>query len=157
MPRGACERRHGAAQHQAQDRTVEILTAKTGGPSRDWLNPELGYAASPRTRTKVRQWFNAQQLAEQIQTGRERLDKELARLGKTAVKLEDIAQRLGYDKVDDLCVAFAKEELSTRAIEQVVQPSEAEKVEEDEIHMSQTSLYLPAPIYFSNPVKCSLR
>ena len=27
----------------------------------------------------------------------------------------------------------------------------------DEIHMSQTSLYLPAPIYFSNPIKCSLR
>ncbi|MBQ9240133.1 MAG: bifunctional (p)ppGpp synthetase/guanosine-3',5'-bis(diphosphate) 3'-pyrophosphohydrolase [Duodenibacillus sp.] len=118
--------------------TVEIVTAKTGGPSRDWLNPELGYAVSARTRTKVRQWFNAQQLAEQTQAGRERLDKELARLGKTAVKLEDIAQRLGYDKVEDLCVAFAKDELSTRSIEQAVQPAEEDKAEEEEIHVSHS-------------------
>ena len=64
----------------------------------------------------MRQWFNAQKLAEQTQAGRERLDRELARLGKTAVKLEELAKRLGYDSVDDLCVAFAKEEFkSTRA------------------------------------------
>lgn len=62
--------------------TVEIIAAKVGQPSRDWLNPELGYAASPRTRNKVRQWFNAEQLAQQIAEGRDRLDKELARLGK---------------------------------------------------------------------------
>ncbi len=112
--------------------TVEITAAKTGGPSRDWLNPELGFAASARTRTKVRQWFNAQTLAEQVAGGRERLDKELARLGKTAVKLEDLARRLGYDSVDDLCVAVAKEELGSKAIEQAVQP-QVETVQEPEV------------------------
>lgn len=106
--------------------TVEIIAAKTGGPSRDWLNPELGYAVSPRTRTKVRQWFNAQTLAEQTASGRDKLDKELARLGKTAVKLEDLAQRLGYETVDELCVAFAKEEFSAKALEAAVQPAEPE-------------------------------
>lgn len=109
--------------------TVEIVAAKTGGPSRDWLNPELGFAVSARTRTKVRQWFNAQTLAEQTQQGRDRLDKELARLGKTAFKLEDLAKRLGYDSVDDLCVAFAKEEFSLKALEQAVQPQMPEQEE----------------------------
>ena len=47
-------------------------------------------------------------LAEQTQAGRERLDRELARLGKTAVKLEELAKRLGYDSVDDLCVALQR-------------------------------------------------
>ena len=113
--------------------TVEIITAKTGGPSRDWLNPDLGFAVSPRTRTKVRQWFNAQTLAEMTAAGREKLDRELARLGKTAVKLEDLAKRLGFDTVDDLCVAFSKEEISTRAIEQAVQPQPAEVPAEPDI------------------------
>jgi GTP pyrophosphokinase len=40
--------------------TVEIVAAKTGGPSRDWLNPELGFIRSQRARAKVRQWFNSQ-------------------------------------------------------------------------------------------------
>ncbi len=109
--------------------TVEIVAGKSGGPSRDWLNPELGFAISARTRTKVRQWFNAQTLAEQTQQGRDRLDKELARLGKTAFKLEDLAKRLGYDSVDDLCVAFAKEEFSLKALEQAVQPQVPEQDE----------------------------
>lgn len=119
--------------------TVEIIANKTGGPSRDWLNPELGYAVSPRTRTKVRQWFNAQQLALQTQQGRDRLDKELARLGKTAFKLEDLAKRLGYGSVDELCVAFAKEEFSTKALEQAVMPSqpEADVTAEDIVRGSQ--------------------
>ena len=106
--------------------TIEIIAGKTGQPSRDWLNPELGYAASPRTRNKVRQWFNAEQLAQQLVEGRERLDKELARLGKTAVKLDDLAKRLGFDSVDELCVAFAKEEITLTALAQAVQPPKAE-------------------------------
>ena len=113
--------------------TVEIIAAKTGGPSRDWLNPELGFAVSARTRTKVRQYFNALKLAEQTQAGRDRLDKELARLGKTAVKLEDLAKRLGYDSVDDLCVAFAKEEFSLKALEQAVQPQVEEPEPQPEV------------------------
>jgi GTP pyrophosphokinase len=47
--------------YRSNGQRVEIIAAKQGGPSRDWLNPELGYAHSHRARTKVRQWFNAQQ------------------------------------------------------------------------------------------------
>lgn len=112
--------------------TVEIIAGKVGQPSRDWLNPELGYAASARTRSKVRQWFNAQLTQQQISEGRERLDKELARLGKTAVKLEDLAKRLGYEDVDSLCVAVAKEEISLTALSQAVQPPKPEPDEQED-------------------------
>ena len=63
-----------------------------------------------------------QALAQQIAEGRDRLDKELARLGKTAVKLDDLAKRLGFGTVDELCVAFAKEEITLTALAQAVQP-----------------------------------
>lgn len=109
----------------ANGQTVEITAAKTGGPSRDWLNVELGYLASARSRAKVRQWFNAQELAQAIVTGRERIDKELARLGKTAIKLEDLARRLGFESVDELSAAAGKEEFSLRSIEQALAPPPA--------------------------------
>ncbi len=63
---------------------VEIVTAKQGGPSRDWLNPELGYVTSHRARTKVRQWFKAQQQDETLAHGRAVVERELARAGATA-------------------------------------------------------------------------
>lgn len=100
--------------------TVEIIAAKSGGPSRDWLNPELGYLASARSRTKVRQWFNALELQQTIAAGREILEKELQRLGKTAVKLDDLARRLGFANVDELCAAVPKEEFNLRSIEQAL-------------------------------------
>jgi GTP pyrophosphokinase len=104
----------------ATGQTVEIIAAKSGGPSRDWLNPELGYLASARSRAKVRQWFNALELEQSIAAGREIIDKELQRLGKTAVKLEDLAHRLGYATVEELCAAATKEEFSLRSIEQAL-------------------------------------
>ena len=104
----------------ATGQTIEILAAKSGGPSRGWLNAELGYLASPRSRAKVRQWFNALELAQTITTGREILEKELQRLGKTAVKLDDIARRLGFASVEELCAAVPKEEFNLRSIEQAV-------------------------------------
>src|SRR5699024_4435184 len=68
--------------------TVEIIAAKSGGPSRDWLNTQLGYLASPRARAKVRLWFNAVELQQRISTGQDLVEKELQRLGKTATNLE---------------------------------------------------------------------
>ncbi len=52
--------------------TVEVVAAKEGGPSRDWLNAELGFLKSPRAQAKVRAWFNAQAQAQTIARGRER-------------------------------------------------------------------------------------
>ena len=102
--------------------TVEIISAKTGGPSRDWLNVELGYLKSPRSRAKVRQWFNAVELEQSIAAGRELIEKEMQRLGKTAVKLDDLAKRLGFASVDELAAAATKDEFSFRSIEQALAP-----------------------------------
>lgn len=102
--------------------TVEIVTTKSGGPSRDWLNPQLGFLASPRARAKVRAWFNAIELQQRITQGQALVEKELQRLGKTAVNLEQLAQQLGFAQADDLYVAAAKEEFSLRQIDAVFQP-----------------------------------
>lgn len=103
--------------------TVEIISAKTGGPSRDWLNADLGYLKSARSRAKVRQWFNALELEQSIAVGRELIEKEMQRLGKTAVKLDDLAKRLGFGSVDLLAAAATKDEFSLRSIEQALTPS----------------------------------
>ena len=106
--------------------TVEIVTAKSGGPSRDWLNPQLGFLASPRARAKVRAWFNAIELQQRITQGQVLVEKELQRLGKTAINLEQLAHQLGFAQADDLYVAAAKEEFSLRQIDAVFQPVAAE-------------------------------
>jgi len=104
----------------ATGQTVEILTAKSGGPSRDWLNPQLGFLASQRARTKVRAWFNAVELQQRISHGQALVEKELQRLGKTLINLEQLAQTLGFAKADDLYVAVAKDEFSLRQIDQAL-------------------------------------
>ncbi len=100
--------------------TVEVIAAKSGGPSRDWLNPQLGYLASGRARAKVRAWFNAIELQQRISQGHTLVEKELQRLGKTSVNQEQLAQRLGFARADDLYVAAAKDEFSLRHIEQAL-------------------------------------
>ncbi|MEZ2742737.1 bifunctional (p)ppGpp synthetase/guanosine-3',5'-bis(diphosphate) 3'-pyrophosphohydrolase [Paenalcaligenes hominis] len=97
--------------------TVEIISTKSGGPSRDWLNPQLGFLASPRSRAKVRAWFNAVELQQRISQGQALVEKELQRLGKTAVNLEQLAQKLNFARADDLYIAVAKDEFSLRHIE----------------------------------------
>ncbi|MEN3278692.1 MAG: pyrophosphokinae [Massilia sp.] len=99
--------------------TCEIITAKgpagSAGPSRDWLSP--GYTVSSRTRSKIRAWFHAQELAETLAQGRTLVEKSLQREGKTAVNLEALAHKLGFAKVDDLFVAVGKEKFSLRHVE----------------------------------------
>src|SRR4029078_6953707 len=66
--------------------TVEVITVKEGGPSRDWLNPELGFLSSHRAKSKVRAWFNALAMEQTVARGREAVEKLLQREGKTAMK-----------------------------------------------------------------------
>ncbi|MFV0283149.1 MAG: RelA/SpoT family protein [Castellaniella sp.] len=112
--------------------TVEITAAKSGGPSRDWLNPQLGYLASPRARAKVRAWFNAIELQQRIAQGQTLVEKELQRLGRTAVNQEHLAQQLGFARADDLYVAAAKEEFSLRQIDHVLREPEPVREPSDE-------------------------
>ena len=108
----------------ANGQTVEITAIKEGGPSRDWLNPELGFLASPRARAKVRAWFNAQVSAETIARGREAVEKSLQRLGRTAIRLDDLASQLGFKSADGLFEVVGKDEYSLRNIEVLLNPPE---------------------------------
>jgi GTP pyrophosphokinase len=106
--------------------TVDIITARSGGsigPSRDWLS--AGYAASPRTRSKVRAWFNAIEQQETLTNGRGLVEKTLQREGKTAVNLEELARKLGFSKPDDLFLSVGKDEFSLRLIEQALHIDDA--------------------------------
>ena len=102
--------------------TVEIVAAKEGGPSRDWLNPEQGYLVSHRAKSKVRAWFNALAAQDNIQRGREALDRLLQREGKTSINLDELATGLGYEHPQALCEALGKEEITLRAVEQQLSP-----------------------------------
>ena len=104
--------------------TVEVSVVKEGGPSRDWLNAELGFLTSHRARAKVRAWFNAQATHETVAKGREAVEKLLQREGKTALKLDDLAAQLGFDRADDLFEVVGKDEFSLRQIEMVLRPPE---------------------------------
>lgn len=112
--------------------TVEVIATKEGGPSRDWLNPELGFLASPRARSKVRSWFNALLAQETVARGRESVEKLLQREGRTAIKLEDLASQLGFKSADDLFEVVGKDEFSLRNIETLLNPPEAAPVPLDE-------------------------
>src|SRR4030095_6597917 len=84
---------------------VEIITAKgSRGPSRDWLNPSLGFVRTAHAREKIRQWFRRQQREENIVRGRELVEKALKRLGVDS-KLDDLATDFRYDRVEDFLAA----------------------------------------------------
>jgi GTP pyrophosphokinase len=112
--------------------TVEVVVAKEGGPSLDWLNAELGFLRSPRARAKVRAWFNLQAQKQTIARGRELVERLLQREGKTAVKLDDLAEKLGFDDADALFEVVGKDEFSLRHIETLLRPVEP-RIEQDEV------------------------
>ena len=111
--------------------TVEVTVAKEGGPSRDWLNAELGYLVSHRARAKVRAWFNALALDETVAKGREAVEKLLQREGRTALKLDDLAVQLGFNAADDLFEVVGKDEFSLRNIELLLRPPEPATADAD--------------------------
>jgi len=86
--------------------SVEILTSKRGGPSRDWLNPSLEMVKSQRARSKIRQWFRRRNRELNVSHGRLLLERELRRLGIEGISYERIAHDLGYSQVDDLLAAI---------------------------------------------------
>jgi GTP pyrophosphokinase len=118
--------------------TVEIVAAREGGPSRDWLNPELGFLASHRGRAKVRAWFNEQIRHETEARGRELVERLLQREGRTAMKLEELASHLGFKAAEDLFFVVGKDEFSLRNIELLLHP-QAPAPSEDEVLLARKS------------------
>lgn len=114
--------------------TVEIVAAKEGGPSLDWLNAELGYLASPRARAKVRAWFNAEQQAQTIARGREQVERLLQREGRTALERQALAEQLGFKNAEALFEVVGKDEFSLRNIENLLHPVAPPPEDEIELH-----------------------
>jgi len=104
----------------ANGQRVEIIAAKTGGPSRDWMNPALGYLQSSRARSKVRQWFNTQALEETVAQGRAIVERELHRVGTTGANLDQLAQQLGFAKSEELFAAAGREEVGAKQLQTVL-------------------------------------
>jgi len=86
---------------------VEILTARTGEPRRDWLLASNGFLASGRARDKVRAWFHKLDRARNVQAGREVLERELKRLGLHQADLAAAAKRFHAESIDDLYIQVA--------------------------------------------------
>jgi GTP pyrophosphokinase len=101
----------------ANAQRVEIMAAKQGGPSRDWLSPQLRFLASPRALAKVRQWFRHEDYEKDAAEGRGVLDKELHRIGANGESRERIAAACGFEKLDDFLAALGRGEVTARQIE----------------------------------------
>jgi GTP pyrophosphokinase len=121
---------------------VEIITAKRGGPSRDWLRPDLGYTRSARSRQKIRRWFRQQDREENIVFGREQLKRELKRLNlEDSIRYQEISELFDYRSLDDFFAAIGFGDLSSqRVAAKILQELRREEVfpEEEEVPVAVT-------------------
>jgi len=104
----------------ANGQQVEILAAKQGGPSRDWLNTELGYVRSASARARIRQWFNRRHFETAVAEGRAVVDEELRRQGMTRLSLDKLAAHLDYAKADAFLADAGRGEIRSRQLELAV-------------------------------------
>lgn len=95
---------------------VEILTTKHGGPSRDWLNPHLGYLKTSRARSKARSWFKQQDHEQNIIDGRVLLDRELGRLGVRDLGYEKLTGYFRYGSIDEMLIAIGRGDINPAQI-----------------------------------------
>ena len=91
---------------------VEILTTKRGGPSRDWLNPNLRLLNTERARGKVRQWFKRQDQEQNISNGRTHFEREIRRLGILDPDIEKMAKEVGLPHAADIYEALGNGDIS---------------------------------------------
>ncbi len=113
--------------------TVDIVAARQGGPSRDWLNPELGFLQSARARAKVRAWFNAQALEQTVASGRAQIDKLLQREGRSGMSLHELAAGLGLRGPEQLFERVGSENLPLRQVETYLRGNGAPAAPADEV------------------------
>ncbi|HTO99811.1 MAG TPA: bifunctional (p)ppGpp synthetase/guanosine-3',5'-bis(diphosphate) 3'-pyrophosphohydrolase [Anaerolineales bacterium] len=95
---------------------VEVLTAKRGGPSRDWLNSNLGLVKTQRAKSKIRQWFKKEDYQQNLSQGRLLLERELQRLGIPEVNFEKMARDLSYKTPDEMFVDLGDGDLSVSKV-----------------------------------------
>ena len=96
--------------------TVEILTVKEGGPSRDWLSAHAGYVKTARARNRIRQWFKHQDFDKHLAAGKGALDRELARLGRERPPMDEAARRFNFRSAEDLFAAIGRGDVSVSQV-----------------------------------------
>ena len=97
---------------------VEVLTSNQGHPSRDWLNPQLGYLRSGRARAKVRHYFRQLNFDENLAAGQTSMEGELKRLDLAGADLRPVAEQYNFRRVDDLLAAIGAGDLTTAQVGQ---------------------------------------
>jgi len=95
---------------------VEVLTTKSGRPSRDWLNPQLGYLKTSRARAKVRHWFKQQDHEQNVSQGREALEKDIRRLNLQGINHKTLAEKFNFDNVEDFYAATGRGDITSTQI-----------------------------------------
>lgn len=133
---------------------IEILTAKEGGPSRDWLNSGLGYLRAPRSRAKVQHWFKMQAREQNVIDGQVLVKKSLERMDLASVAMPKLVEGLGFSELDDLYVSVGTGDLSCDVVIR-----QAQKILEPVYKDDQLSLLLsenrdePSPIIKTDDVQ----
>ncbi|MBK9207359.1 MAG: bifunctional (p)ppGpp synthetase/guanosine-3',5'-bis(diphosphate) 3'-pyrophosphohydrolase [Anaerolineales bacterium] len=108
---------------------VEVLTAKRGAPSRDWLNLNLVLVRTQRARSKIKVWFKKQEDEQNLSQGRSTLERELQRLGLTDINFENMARDLEFKTPDEMFIALGNGDLSvSKIIKQFSQQEEASDI-----------------------------
>lgn len=123
---------------------VEILITSRGHPSRDWLNPHLGYLRTPRAKAKVLNWFRRQDHDKNLSEGHDLLDKELRRLGIKELSFDDLATKMNFKNKEDMFVALGRGDLRIHNVMQIAQqmvepPSSKTKMGELELPRHQVT------------------
>ncbi|MBN1679992.1 MAG: bifunctional (p)ppGpp synthetase/guanosine-3',5'-bis(diphosphate) 3'-pyrophosphohydrolase [Anaerolineae bacterium] len=125
---------------------IEILTAKRGGPSLDWLNADLGFTRTKRARSKIKQWFKRGDRDKSIADGKEVLDRELRKLGMSGEQRDLIAIKLHYDNADDLLAAIGYGEITGAQISFRLLEAERRDTQETELVLEPTVSRASRPV-----------
>lgn len=108
--------------------TVEINTAKEGGPSRDWLNPVQGYVATSRARNKIKQYFSQREEEDLLARGRSVVTREMQREGHSRANIEELAGKLGFKNAESMFLAAGRGEVGSRAVQMVLREGDTPEV-----------------------------
>jgi GTP pyrophosphokinase len=119
---------------------VEIITGKQSGPSRDWLNPNLGYVNTSRARAKVQHWFKQQAREQNVQAGKLMLDRELTRLALNGADYAHLIDKLGIRSQEDLFAAVGSGDIRLMHVVNV-----AQQLIEPDSHSEQLELIPKRP------------
>ncbi len=111
---------------------VTIIAAKRGGPSRDWLNPELGYISTQRARSKIMSYFRRQARESSVAHGRIVVDRELKRYS-VRYGFDEVARMFNYGEVDDFLAAIGYSDISVHSLVQKILDRERQEKKEQEL------------------------